>query len=278
MIESSYCTNTPSHALTGKSGFSNMSLGVVITLGLALSACANKPTYQQNNAQTTITPPVSSPARQGVPQRYQVQRGDTVSKIATRYGLNWREVSRINRLDSNHTIRVGQWLTLWHTSNPAQAGTTTTITQTPATATTPRVITVKNPMVGNVGVMKFDYPVGRNNKIVRHFGEISNINGINTKAEGMWFTGSNNDIVRATRSGTVVHADNTNTGGIITISHSDGFVSSYLHVKDVSVRKGQSIGVGDLIAKMKQQQNGATLLEFRIAKNGVYIDPVTVLK
>lgn len=57
MIESSYCTNTPSHALTGKSGFSNMSLGVVITLGLALSACANKPTYQQNNAQTTITPP-----------------------------------------------------------------------------------------------------------------------------------------------------------------------------------------------------------------------------
>lgn len=126
--------------------------------------------------------------------------------------------------------------------------------------------------------MKFDYPVGRNNKIVRHFGEISNINGINTKAEGMWFTGSNNDIVRATRSGTVVHADNTNTGGIITISHSDGFVSSYLHVKDVSVRKGQNIGVGDLIAKMKQQQNGATLLEFRIAKNGVYIDPVTVLK
>ncbi|WP_158080662.1 murein hydrolase activator EnvC family protein [Moraxella equi] len=126
--------------------------------------------------------------------------------------------------------------------------------------------------------MQFEYPVSKDSKVVRHFGEISNINGINTKTEGMWFTGKNNDPIRATRSGTIVHADNANTGGIITISHPDGFVSSYLHVKDVSVRKGQQIGVGDPIAKMKQQPNGATLLEFRIAKNGVYIDPVTVLK
>lgn len=260
---------------------SHTRMGVAILTALILSACANKPTYQPNN-NTRTTPAGGNHAKQGVPQRYQVQRGDTVSKIAARYGLNWREVSRINRLDSNHTIRVGQWLTLWGTSNPAQAGTSTSITQSPihsnTNTNTTKVITVKNPMVGSVGVMQFEYPVSKDSKVVRHFGEISNINGINTKAEGMWFTGKNNDPIRATRSGTIVHADNANTGGIITISHPDGFVSSYLHVKDVSVRKGQQIGVGDPIAKMKQQPNGATLLEFRIAKNGVYIDPVTVLK
>lgn len=248
-------------------------IGITILTALILSACANQPTYQQGN--THIAPTNQT---KHIPQRYQVQHGDTISKIATRYGLNWHEVSRINRLDSNHTIRVGQWLTLWNTSNPTQAGTTTTITQTPATATTPKVITIKNPMVGSVATIQFNYPVGRNNKVVRHFGEISNINGIDTKAKGMWFTGSNNDIVRTTRSGKIVHADNISTGEIVTILHSDGFVSSYLHVKDVSVRKGQNIGAGDPIAKMKQQQNGVTLLEFRIAKNGVYIDPMTVLK
>lgn len=244
----------------------------IILLAMVLSACASKPTYQPN-ANIAKRTGVSSTAYQNAPKRYQVQSGDTVSKIATRYGLDWREVSRLNNLDSNHTIRVGQWLTLTG-ANPA----TFSAAKTPTTSTAPKVVTVKNPTVGSVGVMAFEYPVSKNNRVVRHFGEVANINGVNTKAEGMWFTGKNNDMVSASRSGTVIYVDNASTGGTISISHPDGFVSSYLHVKDISVRKGQQIGVGDPIAKMKQQNSGVVLMEFRIARNGVYIDPVTVLK
>lgn len=243
-------------------------MSAITILTLALSACANKPTYQKTNTTDINRPAINT---QGIPRQYQVQRGDTVAKIAGRYGLNWREVSRLNQLDSNHTIRVGQWLTLWgQPSNLSHVST--------QIAQTPKTITVKNPTTTNTNTVRFSYPIDKNNKVIRHFGEASNINGIQTKSEGMWFTGKSNDHIRAAHSGTVVHTDNTDTGGMISISHTDGFVSSYLYVKDISVKKGQRIGVGDPIAKMKTQTNGATLLEFRIAKNGVYIDPMTVLK
>ncbi len=78
-----------------------------IMLGLIVVGCASKPIHQRPHGFY----------QHGIPERYQVRRGDTVSKIAARYDLNWREISRINRLDANHTIRVGQWLVLTPTSN-----------------------------------------------------------------------------------------------------------------------------------------------------------------
>lgn len=239
-----------------------------------LVACANQPTYQsaQSTTKTSIT-------QKNIPQRYQVQSGDTVSKIAQRYGLDWRELSRINRLDSNHTIRVGQWLTLWEGGRASTATASAKNTASPSIATTaPRVITVKNPMVGSAGVMQFEYPVNKSNRVVRHFGEVANINGVDTKSEGMWFVGQGGDPIMASRTGTVIHVDNAKAGSVVSISHADGFVSSYLHVTDIRVKKGQSVNAGEHIAKMKQQNNGAVLMEFRIARDGVYIDPVTVLK
>ena len=58
----------------------------------------------------------------------------------------------------------------------------------------------------------------------------------------------------------------------------DGFTSSYIHIKDATVRSGDSVQVGQRIASMKNQAGGAALFEFRIARNNVYVDPLTVLK
>lgn len=83
--------------------------GLALKAGLSLSlsalmlvGCAQQSANSKKSARTISH----------VPERYRVQPGDTVSAIAQRYGLNWREVSALNRLDANHTIRVGQWLML----------------------------------------------------------------------------------------------------------------------------------------------------------------------
>lgn len=257
----------------------NTKMVVMIASALVISACANKPAKQP--ATNIPIQRLTNPSDRGVPQRYLVQRGDTVAKIAARYDLRWRDISMINNLDDNHTIYVGQWLTLWNANNNYHQPNTNTATNNPYSPPPirqPNVITVKNPTVGSAGVMQFSYPVGKNNRVARNFGTIAKIDGIDTKAKGMWFLGADGDAVTASRNGTVVHADNSYSGASVAISHNNGFVSHYLHVKDVMVQKGQQVKAGDRIASMKQQNNGATVLEFRIARDGVYIDPLTVLR
>jgi len=46
------------------------------------------------------------------PDTYTVQRGDTLSKIAATYGLDWRRLAQWNRIDAPYRIEVGQRLSL----------------------------------------------------------------------------------------------------------------------------------------------------------------------
>lgn len=64
----------------------------------------------------------------GTPMRYTVRRGDTISGIATRYGVTWVQIRQWNNLSGN-TIYAGQSLTLYPrntrvVSLPAVAGAT----------------------------------------------------------------------------------------------------------------------------------------------------------
>lgn len=278
-----------------------------IMLGLAVVGCASKPIHQRPHGFY----------QQAIPERYQVRRGDTVSKIAARYGLNWREISRINRLDANHTIRVGQWLVLTPTSNNRyqplpiknnsapqrpinvirdvkpihQSSVTTSLPHTMPKANPtlnhhpiPNSITTVSPdnnshIYTNITHMQsFGYPTDRRLNIARHFGTPVYLNGHPTVSEGTWFLGNNNEPIKATQSGEVIQTTQTATGNIIDILHEGGFISSYFHVKDVMVKQGQRVHKGQVIAKMRQQQSGMALLELRIAQHGNYINPMMLLK
>ncbi|VEW11412.1 Murein hydrolase activator NlpD precursor [Moraxella caviae] len=284
-----------------KGKFSGKWLVAACAAAIVLAGCASKPTYQSgaSASEKVLT------NNRGVPNRYLVKQGDTVSKIAERYGLNWRELGRMNNLDGNYTIYTGQWLTLWQGSAnnnvgrvqntrtqsqpPRQSTNTRTQTNTQATrnptpsqpapvAPAPAAASTNTPIIGSAGVMQFSYPVAKNVPVVRRFGTVT-INGQTVSSEGMWFSGTDNEAVLASRAGTVIHADGNNVqGSMVMIQHSDGFVTSYIHIKDASVRSGDSVRAGQQIAKMKRQSNGASLLEFRVAKNSAYVDPLMVLK
>ncbi len=266
---------------------------------LTLVGCASKPTYNGGASNQKIVT-----NSRGVPNRYMVKQGDTVSKIAERYGLDWRELGRMNGLDSKYTIYTGQYLTLWQgkgdmtsrTPTPSAQRTpapTTTRAPAPVASTPPRATTPPPPppapsytpppaanaplSVGSAGLMQFRYPVGSSNPVVRRYGTTT-INGQSVTSQGMWFSGRGGDAVLASRSGTVIHADGNIDGAMIAIAHTDGFVSNYFHIQNAEVKSGQTVQAGQKIASMRAQPDGAALLEFRISRNSSYIDPLSVLK
>lgn len=264
---------------------------------LTLVGCASKPTYNGGASNQKIVT-----NSRGVPNRYMIRQGDTVSKIAERYGLDWRELGRMNGLDSKYTIYTGQYLTLWQgkgdtasrTPAPSAQRTpapTTTRASTPVASTPPRATAPPPPApsytpppsanvplsVGSAGLMQFRYPVGSSNPVVRRYGTTI-INGQSVTSQGMWFSGRGGDAVLASRSGTVIHADGNVDGAMIAIAHTDGFVSNYFHIQNAEVKSGQTVQAGQKIASMRAQPDGAALLEFRISRNSSYIDPLSVLK
>ena len=305
---------------TNSSNFGLISMGAVAIL---LTACASQPTYNANHR-----PSITNNA-QGVPSHYLVQQGDTVSKIASRYNLNWRDVSALNRLDGNNTIYTGQWLTLHRdkavkqtTAKANKKQPTLTVKQTTrpvgvvAPVTTNNTIpaplsrqalvaqNAKNTTRNTVATVQtsqprqtatstasqnvstsvmtsssgFVLPVGRQNKAVRNFGEVRQIGSDTFKTEGVWFSGKEGDAIVASRAGTVVYADsNQLPDASIAIRHTDGFVTEYRFIKDATIKQGQNVSAGQRIASMRAN-NGAVVTEFRVSKNSVYIDPLSVTR
>lgn len=274
---------------------------------VALSGCATR----ADNAVDANLP--SARALVDVPDRYQVRFGDTVSGISARYGLNWREVSAINRLDSNHTIRVGQWLTLKGASRtvprvPYAKPVTTSrtpyyppvarqIPATPQPQAIPQVqskpqstssseiiiapivpIPVSRPVQAQSilpELSMFIYPASPSNVVVKRFGVPLN----NGTTEGIFVSGRAGDVVVASKTGV---ASIVKTGGgersMIVLEHEGGYSTTYFDVQDITIRPRQTIRVGDKLGVMTAQTaSGLALFEFRVSKDGRYIDPIAVL-
>ncbi|MFM7121869.1 MAG: LysM peptidoglycan-binding domain-containing protein, partial [Gammaproteobacteria bacterium] len=59
-------------------------------------------------AQAPLAPPTTAVP----PQGHRVERGDTLYGIAWRYGLDYREIARLNGIEAPYRIFIGQQLTL----------------------------------------------------------------------------------------------------------------------------------------------------------------------
>lgn len=213
---------------------------------LVVSGCSTVNTRQINpNTQSIII------NEQGVPNRYLVKSGDTVSRIAQRYGLNYREIGRLNNLDSRYTIYAGTWLTLWNA----------------------RTNTSYLPSNQSVRVAK-GFMLPTNNRVI---GEFNKSTGI----IGMWFEGRANDPVRASQDGRVIYAGEglKEYGKLIMIDHGNGVVTAYAHNNRFLVSQDQVVKRGQQIATMGNTavNSGRVALEFQVRLNGEAIDPRSVL-
>ena len=229
---------------------------------MALTGCATKPTYQQPSS----APKIVTNA-QGVPNYHVVTRGDTVSQIASRYRLNYRQIGALNGLDSQYTIYSGQMLKLWQGNEGQYANNNATNSNSgnSNTATNSAYEVTANATSG------YEYP--SRNQVLRNFDE-------STKTLGMWFAGVEGDPVYASQNGTVMYAGNglQEYGNLIMIRHSDDYITAYAHNSRLMVKEGDTIQRGQHIASMGSSgQNNQMGLEFQVRLSGNPIDPRAVL-
>lgn len=103
--------------------------------------------------------------------------------------------------------------------------------------------------------------------------------GASTNHLGIDIDGVTGDPVWATRAGIVVTSANYGAGGQqIVIDHQDGYRSQYLHLSSRSVSVGQIVSQGQYIGAVGSTGvSTGDHLHFGVTKNGVYINPMSVL-
>ena len=255
--------------LTFKSPFAT----VALVGAMALTGCATKPSYQ---------PPSSNPKiitnAQGVPNYHVVTRGDTVSQIASRYRLDYRQIGALNGLDGQYTIYSGQMLKLWDggKNQPTNNNNNISVSNsgTNNTPSTPIYNNApSNPAYEVTANAMADYEFPSRNQIVRNFDEAAG-------NMGMWFAGKEGDPVLASQAGTVLYSGSglEEYGNLIMIRHSDNYITAYAHNSQLMVNEGDSVQRGQRIASMGSSgQTNQVGLEFQVRLNGNPIDPRAVL-
>ncbi len=289
-----------------KLGISRLGFTLAV-LGLILGGCANRehaPVYDRSKqpkpriAQSTSRIPVR-------PAFYTVRRGDSLYKIAFRYGLDFRTLARWNRIPAPYTIYPEQRLRL---SPPRRSVSKETTPKEP-------VAVAKEP---SQSTAKASEPTAKPNQSNRS----ANVSGgqstkspqsqpkpvqekspppaaANSNSGGKWLKPSSGSIVQtfaasdpnrrgvrisgkggqpviASAAGKVVYsgAGLIGYGEMVIIKHSQELLTAYALNSKRLVKEGEQVSAGQTIAEMGPESDGEGVLHFEVRKNGKPIDPL----
>jgi len=101
------------------------------------------------------------------------------------------------------------------------------------------------------------------------FDEAANSNGID-------ISGSDGEPIRAAAAGKVVYAGTglRGYGLLLIIKHDETFLSAYAHNRAVTVKEGDAVSKGQIIAEMGQTGTDSVRLHFEIRRDGKPVDPL----
>ena len=169
-------------------------------------------------ASCSSTPPSAS--------TYTVKRGDTLYAIATRFGVDYRELARLNRIGRDYKIHPGQVLRLTVNARVPIASSRPAVRPpkaTPRTMPLPPSIPWRWPVEGGLATVT-ERPNG---------------------GHGLTISGTLGQAVHAASGGRVVYLGSglLGYGQLLIIKHNDAYLSAYGHTQSVSVKEGgQSAG------------------------------------
>jgi lipoprotein NlpD len=199
----------------------------------------------------------AEPRRPSPAAYYTVRAGDTLYSIATRHGLDYREVARWNGIGRDYRIHPGQRLLL---RPPArQAG----------TAATPRAPSSASPAPAALPAPpRWTWPVEGG----RVAGSVRQPSG----GVGLRIDGEFGQPVLAAADGRVVYTGSglRGYGQLVIVSHERGWLSAYGHNSSVLVRETEQVRAGQRIATMGNGPGQQAMLYFEMRIDGKPVDPL----
>ena len=170
--------------------------------------------------------------------RYKVRKGDSLIKVAKKFGVDWRTIKKVNRLRGN-LIRVGQVLKI------------------------------------PVPKRSFERRYTRKPRINLSFLPVKGT--IRKSPNGVDIYAPCGEDIRVIDSGKVVYSgdDLVSYGNTIIVKHKD-FISVYAYNDENIVESGESVEKGEVIGKVGVKPgSGKCALHFEIrTKNGSVLDPL----
>lgn len=187
---------------------------------------------------------------------HRVQRGETLSGIARRYGVPSRRLAQINGLQAPYAILAGQRLKI-----PA-SGEIRVARAEPAASAAP-VVSAPATFEGD----GFLWPVA--GKVVGRFGQTED----GQRRDGIDIAARKGAPVRAAQTGVVVYAGDAmrGYGRMILLRHDGGYLTTYAHNSAILVNVGDRVERGQVIARTGDR------LHFELRKGRKPIDPETLL-
>lgn len=262
--------------------------------------------------------PVAAPAmkavprdKDGHPQVYVVQKGDTLHSIAFNYGLDYREIAELNNIHNHDVIQAGKELRL------PSAGTSTVaktmveskpleipVKSQPKVAKLPyteQAVTqiekmqedLKNSepvMVAKVQAKPeiraeakidsnadddgstLEWSMPTSGTLISGYSETANRKGVD-------IAGKLGQAIVASSAGKVVYSGNglRGYGKLIIIKHNKTYLSAYAHNDQLLVKEGQNVNRGQKIAEMGNTDTDQVRLHFEIRRFGKPVDPAKYL-
>tara|TARA_R110002072_G_scaffold4650_2_gene32171 strand:- start:15627 stop:16310 length:684 start_codon:yes stop_codon:yes gene_type:complete len=218
-----------------------------------------------------------------------VQPGDTLYKIAWRYGRELRELAETNNLKPPYLIVPGQKISLEKSlsyrskstkhsknENPKKGS----VTRSKKTVSERKAVT-KNKKYKNFRNIKWKRPhLGP--IIAKYYSRSSgNVDGLarGVPNKGIDIAGQIGDPIFAAADGEVVYAGNglLGYGNLVIINHNERYLSAYAHNRKILVKEGQIIKIGQKIAEMGSSESQQIKLHFEIRRDGQPVDPLKYL-
>jgi murein DD-endopeptidase MepM/ murein hydrolase activator NlpD len=217
-----------------------------------------------------------------------VEAGETLFGIARRSGVSVTELARVNNIQSDAKLNIGNRLTIPSGRKLAAQQPATPRVAQPRTVASEKVASVpaQNARIAKPEVHEtesishkaepagaipsFRWPV--KGRIIAGFGPRPN----GTQNDGINLAVPEGTPVKAADDGVVAYAGNElkGYGNLVLIRHSGGFVSAYANASNLTVKRGDTVKRGQVIAHAGQTGNvSSPQLHFEIRKGSTPVDP-----
>jgi murein DD-endopeptidase MepM/ murein hydrolase activator NlpD len=195
--------------------------------------------------------------------RHRVRAGENLYRIGQAYGVDYRELARVNGLPDADRLEVGQRLVVPNATR-----------ELPVRIITPARVLDDRPTAAELprDDVPFIWPV--EGKVASTFGPRGE-----THHDGVDIAAPVGTPVRAARAGRVLYSDQLRGyGNLLIIDHGDGYATVYAHNRANQVATGAVVRQGEQVADVGQSGDSAEpSLHFEVRKDNVARNPAFYL-